>query len=121
MGLINSKFNIKTIEQNLLIAVEQNDIEKVKKILENANENNIILKINEIKNKYDNYLYFESIHKNNIEIVKLLFNYAIKNSIILDINNQNKYGNYPILEAIICYNINIKIYLMNMLKKRYYF
>ena len=66
----------------------------VRLLIEYANKNNIILKLNE-KDVNGYYPLIDVCSKNNMECVRLLIEYANKNNIILELNeNNNEYGNY---------------------------
>ena len=64
-------------------AIKNENIEKVKSILDNLTKNKRILELNE-KNKDGNYPLLKTIDKNKIESVQLLIDYALQHKIILD-------------------------------------
>jgi len=69
-----------------------------------ANENNIILELNDNEK---NDLIYKAIYKNNIEMVELFINYSINNNIFLVLNGENNFLEYPILSAIENNNITM--------------
>jgi len=75
------------MENEQLHEISNNNIEKVKQILDNSIRDDEILKINE-KNEDGNYPFLWTIKNNNIEILKLIINYANDNNIILEINKK---------------------------------
>jgi len=77
-------------------ALQDEDNEKVKLILNNAIRNNTKLNINR-KNGKGYYPLLWCYRRNNIEIAKLLIQYADKNNITLTVNERNKNGGYPLL------------------------
>ena len=77
------------------MATEKNNIEIVKLLIDYANKNNIVLKINKQDNN-ECYPLLWATDNNNIEIVKLLIDYANKNNIVLKINEQNNNEFYPL-------------------------
>ncbi|ORX64862.1 hypothetical protein BCR32DRAFT_272937 [Anaeromyces robustus] len=79
----------------LLQAIHFNNEECVKLLIQYANNNKILLNLNE-KNKFGYYPLITAIYNNNINIIKLLMNYADKHEILLNINENN----FPLLEAI---------------------
>ncbi|KAL6632930.1 ankyrin, partial [Neocallimastix sp. 'constans'] len=79
-------------------ATYKDNIEMIKLLIDYANKNNIVLKINERENNGD-YPLFRATFNNNTEIVKLLIDYANKKNVVLKINEQNNNGNYPLLRA----------------------
>jgi len=83
-----------------------NNLEMAELIINYANSNNIILKINELDmNK--NYPFLLCIIKNNIDMAKLIINYSIKNSIKLSINEKNNFNYNPLLCSIKNNNIEL--------------
>ncbi|KAG4098415.1 ankyrin [Neocallimastix lanati (nom. inval.)] len=86
-------------------AVYTNNIQKLKIILNNTNENENILIINE--KCFGVYPFIVTILMNNIEMVKLLIDYANNNKIIFKINEKGQYGRYPFLEHTINNNIEM--------------
>jgi len=108
MGLFKkSKSDI----ENLIYAIENKNIDKVKSILENSNKIQKVLNLNE-KNKnktspflksiikMDNVFIFEKNLNIYFEIFQLLIEYANEHQIILELNDRNKRGDYPLLRAI---------------------
>ena len=79
----------------VLLACNNNNIEMIKLLIEYANKNNIILKLNE-ENESRNYALLLAFNKNNTEMAKLFFDYADKYNIILNLNNKSKNGNSPL-------------------------
>jgi len=75
----------------LLKAIENDNIEIVKLIINYANENNIILQLND-KDDSGFYPILSAIIKDDLEILKLIIDYAKKNNIILDINEKDNCG-----------------------------
>eukprot|EP00833_Pecoramyces_ruminatium_P012007 jgi/Orpsp1_1/1186039/evm.model.c7180000096583.2 len=110
-GLI--KVNEKTIDGNysLLTAINEN-VYIVKLLIDYANENNIILELNE-KNEFGDFPLLMAINKYNIEMVKLLIDYANEKNIILELNEKDIDGNYPLLNAINNNNIETIKLLMD--------
>jgi len=75
--------------------------------MEYANQHNIILKLNDIKDEYGYYPLLATITKNNTEMVEILIDYANQHHIILNLNQKNKNGEYPLSVAIEYNNIEI--------------
>eukprot|EP00833_Pecoramyces_ruminatium_P004320 jgi/Orpsp1_1/1178352/evm.model.c7180000064974.1 len=94
-------------EEKLLDAIFNNNIEKVKSILNNSTKNKEILNLNEEDEYGMKQLLSEAINSNNIEIIQLLIEYANQNQIILELNEKDIYGDYPFLYAIEKDNIEI--------------
>jgi len=97
----NSYININEITKYgkypLLDAIEKNDTETVRSIMDYAKKTNTIIELN-IKDEYQNSYIFKSFFKGNLDIIKLLFEYAKENNIVLNLN-EKKYENYLILIA----------------------
>jgi len=74
--------------------------------MEYANNNYIILKINE-KNKDFLYPFLCCTLNNNIEMIQLLIDYASINYRILRINGEDRYQRYPILCSIGYKNVDL--------------
>jgi len=68
----------------------------LKLLIDYANNNNIILELNE-KDKNGNYPLLLVCVSNSAEMVELLIDYSNKNNIILELNQKNERGNYPLL------------------------
>lgn len=69
-------------------AIENNDKELVKLIIDYANDKNIILNIEERCNDNNNSPIILAISNNNTEITKLILNYSSSKYIILRINEK---------------------------------
>ncbi|KAG4084540.1 ankyrin repeat-containing domain protein [Neocallimastix lanati (nom. inval.)] len=65
-----------------------------------ANENNIILQLND-KNDSGFYPFLSAIIKDDLDILKLIIDYAKKNNIILDINEKDNWGVSPLIIAVV--------------------
>ncbi|KAG4092973.1 ankyrin [Neocallimastix lanati (nom. inval.)] len=103
---INNNGIKKNLEKELILATDENNIKEVKRILEDANENKIVLNLNKkIKKKWYPLLY--AISNNNIEMANLLIKYANNNKIVLKINEKNNHGDNSLTWA--SSNNNIKM------------
>jgi len=92
----------------LLETIFNDNIKMVKLLIDYANKNKIILKLNE-KNIIEWYpLLRATHHNNNIEMVKVLIDYSNKNKIILELNEKDEYGCTPISESI--QNNNVEMF-----------
>ncbi|ORY32047.1 ankyrin [Neocallimastix californiae] len=80
-----------------IINVDDIEIEMIELLIEHANENNFISKLNE--KKYGDYLLRNAIKKNNIEMVNLLIKFANEDKIELNSNKKNKFGDTPLIVA----------------------
>jgi len=69
------------MEKELILATDENNTQKVKTFLDDANENKIVLNINEKNDSGDNPLINATYNNNNFEMVQLLIENA--NKIIL--------------------------------------
>jgi len=83
---------------NILLynGISNNDSNIIKLIIETAQNNNIIIDFG----KYESNILHDSINCNGNEIFLLIMNYVKNYNIKLKLNEENKYGNYPLLMAI---------------------
>ena len=83
---------------NILLynAISNNDSNIIRLIIETAQNNNIIIDFG----KYESSILHDSINCNGNEIFLLIMNYVKNNNIKLKLNEEDKYGNYPLLMAI---------------------
>ena len=93
------------------------ETQKVKKILDDAIEKNIVLNLNE-KGKNEWYPLLYATYMDNIEMAKLLIEYANKNDIVLEINKKNNDGYNPLLWAIERNKIKIVQLLIDYARKK---
>jgi len=83
-----------------LLAVLNNNIEKIKRLIKYAREKEIELSINK-KNTDDGYFpLLWAVHNNNYEILELLIEYAKEASIDINMNLKDNKGIYPLLLAV---------------------
>ncbi|OUM58125.1 hypothetical protein PIROE2DRAFT_21401 [Piromyces sp. E2] len=74
------------LNKSVIVTVKENNISKMKSLIDFADENNVILKIN-VKDENNCSPILWTIYQNNIELMKLLIDYADKNNILLEIDN----------------------------------
>jgi len=103
------------INKLLLNYIAKNQLPKFKVVLKYANQNNIILKMNEIDSNENYPLLWCTIH-NNIEMAQLIIDYADSKNIILNLNEKNKYGS-PILWSSINNNLEMAKLIINYASK----
>ncbi|OUM64919.1 hypothetical protein PIROE2DRAFT_60337 [Piromyces sp. E2] len=117
----NMKLHINEVDKYgnypLLMAVQSNShryksIEKVKFLIEYANENNIVLNMD-----YRLFLSTIANKENCLYIIQLLINYAIEHSIDVKINEENNDGDYALLKAVSYGDLNILQLLKNFAKE----
>jgi len=88
---------------DLVRAIKENDIEKVKEILEIVNENLILYD----KDEEGRYPFYCSIINDNINMVKIIINYANDKKFKLNIDDKGRNGWYPFLIAVYKNNITM--------------
>jgi len=104
-NFVNSK-RIKLEElnifSNILLYLIKNNIsfEVIDFIIKYADQNNILLKINE-KDEDGNFPLLQIINNNNFELLKYLVNYSINHNVIINFNNKDNDGNHPLMKAIL--------------------
>jgi len=97
--------------------IEETTAQKVKKILDDAIEKNIVLNLNE-KGENEWYPLLYATYMGDIEMAKLLIGYANKNDIVLEINKKNNDGYNPLLWAIERNKIKIVQLLIDYARKK---
>jgi len=101
----------------LLKATNSNNVDIVKLLIEYANNNNIILTINEKEKDSNEYPLFNAAEHNNLEIVQLLIDYANQKNIILGMED-NTAGKNPLSLAIAQNNIKMVELLFDYINKK---
>jgi len=93
---------IQSIENgNLVEAIKENNIEKVRYILEIINENLVLYD----KDEDGRYPFYCAVINDNIDMIQLIINYANQHKIQLNIKDKGRNGWYPFLIAVYKNNI----------------
>jgi len=89
------------LEKKLLKAIKNIDVNEVKEIIEQANSNNVTLKIQKTTKEENDFL-FQAIEAGNSDIIQTLIDYAKTNHILLKITepDDNSEEEYPLLQAV---------------------
>ncbi|OUM60456.1 hypothetical protein PIROE2DRAFT_13764 [Piromyces sp. E2] len=83
-----------------------NNVEVIQLLIDYANNNNIVLNINE-KDNYGDYPFFMACMIDNIKMVQLLIEYANINHIIFNVNEKDENGSYPLISIFINNNVEM--------------
>jgi len=89
MGILNFKEIHSNGTYPLLEAINKNNVEMVKLLLDYASKNDIIIELNE-KDEDGDYPLLVAVNKNKFELVKLLVDYANTNHVILKFDEREK-------------------------------